>query len=65
MPGYIPCAGSGKNAVDLKQYPSQRNGLGFTQAKTFGYCPRCRRTVGVDGLATFIKVNRHKMQEER
>lgn len=62
MASYVPCEGSGQNAVNLEQYPSQPNGLGFTQSKTFGTCPNCPRTVKANGLAVHIKVNRHKPQ---
>jgi hypothetical protein len=63
MPGYTPCDGTGKNAVNIEQYPSQPNGLGYTKAKTFGNCPGCGRTVMSLGLVQFIKVNRHKPQQ--
>ena len=60
MSGYEPCAGSGQNASDLVRYPSRRDGLGMTRAKTFGECPACGRTVMAYGLAMSIKVTRHK-----
>ena len=63
MSGYEPCSGSGKSASELVRYPSQRDGLGMTRAKTFGHCPACGRTVMAHGLAMQIKVTRHKAQE--
>ena len=62
MAGFEPCAGSGTYAVKLWQSPSQSNGLGMTQAKTFGECEACGRTVMQRGLTSFIKVTRHKAQ---
>jgi hypothetical protein len=60
MTSYTPCEGSGRNAVDLERYPSQRDGLGMTRGKTFGKCPGCDRTVMAYGITASIKVNRHK-----
>ena len=66
MAGYVPCDGSGKNAVDLVRYPGQRP-VGVldsgSPAKTFGKCPACPRTVMAYGLPAFIKVTRHKPQQ--
>ena len=63
MAGYEPCAGSGTYAVNLWRSPSQSNGLGMTQAKTFGECEACGRTVMQRGITSFIKVTRHKAKE--
>lgn len=63
MAGYTPCEGSGTYAVNLHRYDSQRDGLGMTQAKTFGECSACGRTVMERGLAVRIKVARHKAKE--
>lgn len=62
MGGYIPCEGSGQNAVNLARFPSQPDGLGMTRAKTFGECPACGRTVKSYGLVAHIKVTRHKAE---
>jgi hypothetical protein len=66
MPSYTPCDGTGKNAINIEQYPGTPPGLGGSPspARTFGNCPDCGRTVGVRGLAQFIKINRHKAQQE-
>jgi hypothetical protein len=63
MAGYTACEGSGKQAVNLKQYPSHQDGLGMTRAKTFGHCPACGRTVRSYGLVNGIKITRHKPRE--
>ena len=63
MAGYTPCKGSGTDAVNLWRSPSRSNGLGMTQAKTFGECGSCGRTVMGRGLAVRIKVTRHKAKE--
>ena len=62
MASYIPCDGSGKNAVHLEQYPSRPDGLGMTRGKTFGKCPACARTVKAYGITARITVTRHKAQ---
>lgn len=62
MASYVPCDGTGRNAVNLEHYPSQPDGLGATRAKTFGKCPACPRTVRSYGIVQRIKVNRHKPQ---
>jgi len=56
------CAGSGMSAVSLERYPSQRDGLGMTRAKTFGKCPACGRVVMSYGLVNAIRVTRHKAE---
>lgn len=61
MASYTPCAGTGKPPVDIKFYPSVRDGLGYTVAKTFGHCAECGYTVMTKGNATSnLKVPRHK-----
>ena len=62
MPTYVPCPGSGSNAVNLEHFASQPDGLGMTRSKTFGDCPECGRVQMTYGYAARIKVNRHKAQ---
>lgn len=63
MASYVPCDGSGRNAVNIwRGAPSQPDGLGMTRAKTFGDCPVCGRVQMSYGLVTHIKANRHKAQ---
>ncbi|MET8427749.1 hypothetical protein [Nocardia sp. NPDC004860] len=64
MANYTPCPGTGKPPKDIVFYPSQREGLGYSQAKTFGHCSVCGYTVGAKGNAkSTLKVPRHKQRE--
>jgi len=60
MTSFVPCPGTGSNAVSLERYPSQQDGLGWTRAKTFGNCPSCGYLVKSYGLVQNIKIARHK-----
>jgi len=65
MAGFVACAGTGLPPVDVRFSPSQPNGLGFTQARTFGNCSSCGYTVGSKGDARrSLKVPRHKSRAE-
>lgn len=61
MANFIPCPGTGVQPVNIRFFPSQPDGLGRTQAKTFGDCAECGYTVMEYGNSrNSLKVPRHK-----
>lgn len=60
MPAWIACQGSTEKPVNVKHYPSQPNGLGWTQAKSFGDCSVCGRVSRLGAGDERKPIGRHK-----